>query len=113
MLISIVHSLDVDLRNTILCSGVRLVSNLDKWNATVHSLLDSTKDEDEKKSLMLNVPACSSSVEILKSYLNFTLQKDSPVSFDVAVQGIVSEHPDGVTITLEALLNQQDEIKKL
>nr|XP_034185422.1 aminopeptidase N-like [Osmia lignaria] len=106
------NRLDVDLRNTILCAGVRNV-DFDKWKKTLDKLLESAKDEDEKRSLMLNVPGCSNSVEVLKKYLNLTLEENPPVSFDVAVQGIVSEHADGVNITLETLLTQQERIKKL
>ncbi|XP_029033388.2 aminopeptidase N-like isoform X2 [Osmia bicornis bicornis] len=106
------NSLDVDLRNTILCAGVRTV-DFDKWKKTLDKLVELSKDEDEKRSLMLNVLGCSNSVEVLKKYLNLTLEDNPPVSFDVAVQGIVSEHVDGVNITLETLLRQQERIKKL
>ncbi|XP_017767299.1 PREDICTED: aminopeptidase N-like [Eufriesea mexicana] len=104
------HSLDVNLKNNILCAALRS-ANSSAWNETLKTL-SSTKDEDERKSL-LSVLACSESLEILENYLLLSLEENPPVPFHTAVQNVVSEHPSGVDIALKILINKYEGIKQL
>ncbi|XP_076763833.1 uncharacterized protein LOC143431161 [Xylocopa sonorina] len=104
--------LDVDLKNNIVCTGVRNVNEKD-WNATYTKLVASTSDEDERKSLVALL-ACAKSEDILRNHLTSTIsQKDYPVTFDSVAQSIISEHQTGVNIVLEVLIDKYEEIQKL
>lgn len=104
------RSFDVDLKNNVLCDGIRS-ANKQAWNYTLTELLK-TKDEVEKESL-LSLLACSESVYLLKEYLHMSIQENATVTFDNAVQNVVSQNAKGVSIALEVLTGKVEEIKKL
>ncbi|CAK9796739.1 Aminopeptidase N [Anthophora quadrimaculata] len=105
-------SLDVDWKNNILCAGLRSANN-DTWNRTLNNILSTTQnDEDERKSLF-PVLTCSNSKDQQEKYLLSALEKNATVSFDAAIQHVVSEHPEGVNIALQVLTTKLDIIKKL
>ncbi|XP_033344413.1 aminopeptidase N-like [Bombus vosnesenskii] len=104
------RSFDIDLKNNILCDGIRS-ANKKVWNYTLTELLK-TKDEDEKKSL-LSLLACSESVDLLKEYLHMSIQENATVTFNNAVLNVVSQNAKGVSIALEVLTNEIEKIKKL
>ncbi|CAL7935735.1 unnamed protein product [Xylocopa violacea] len=104
--------LDVDLKNNILCAGVRN-ADLKVWNTIYTRLVESTKDEDERKSLV-SLLACSKSEDILRTHLLQTISsKNYTATFDSAAQSIISEYPGGVNIVLNVLINNYTEIQKL
>ncbi|XP_071870674.1 aminopeptidase N [Bombus fervidus] len=104
------RSFDIDLKNNILCDGIRS-ANKKAWNYTLTELLK-TKDETEKKSL-LSLLACSESVDLLKEYLHISIQENAAVTFDNAVLNVVSQNAKGVSIALEVLTSEVEKIKKL
>ncbi|XP_068972001.1 aminopeptidase N-like [Bombus flavifrons] len=104
------RSFDIDLKNNILCDGIRS-ANKKVWNYTLTELLK-TKDEVEKKSL-LSLLACSESINILKEYLHMSIQENATVTFNNAVLNVVSQNAKGVSIALEVLISEVEKIKKL
>lgn len=104
------YALDVNLKNNIICAGLR-TANADTWKKTLANL-QVIKDEDERKT-MFALLACPDSKEILKNFINSTLEKDSVLSFSSAVQSVVSEHNEGVDIAIDMLKSEQKRIKQL
>lgn len=86
-------------------------ANKKVWNYTLTELLK-TKDEVEKKSL-LSLLACSESVDLLKEYLHMSIEENATVTFNNAVQNVVSQNAKGVSIALEVLTSEVEKIKKL
>ncbi|CAK9834336.1 Aminopeptidase N [Anthophora retusa] len=105
-------SLDVDWKNNILCAGLRSADS-NVWDRTLINILHVTEnDEDERKSLF-PILTCSNSKDQQEKYLLSALEKNATVSFDAAVQHVVSEHPEGVNIALHFLTTKLDAIKQL
>ncbi|CAK9804067.1 Aminopeptidase N [Anthophora plagiata] len=104
--------LNPDWKSNILCAGLRLADN-SVWNRTLTNILNTAQnDEDERKSLF-PVLTCSNSTDRQEYYLRLALKENAIVSFDAAVQHVVSEHPEGVNIALHVLTTELDTIKKL
>ncbi|XP_050580735.1 aminopeptidase N-like isoform X3 [Bombus affinis] len=104
------RSFDIDLKDNILCDGIRS-ANKEAWNYTLTEFLK-TKDEGEKKSLF-SLLACSQSVDLLKEYLHMSIQENAIVTFDNAVLDVISQNVKGVSIALEVLSSEVEKIKKL
>ncbi|XP_076397775.1 aminopeptidase N-like [Megachile rotundata] len=104
------YQLDVNLKNNIICAGLRN-ANADTWNKT-EAILKDIRDEDERKS-MFALLACPDSTEILKNFINSTLKEGSVLSFSSAVQAVVSEHNEGVDLAIDMLKSEQKRIKQL
>ena len=104
------RSFDIDLKDNILCDGIRS-ANKEAWNYTLTEFLK-TKDEVEKKSLF-SLLACSQSVDLLKEYLHMSIQENAIVTFDNAVLDVISQNVKGVSIALEVLSSEVEKIKKL
>lgn len=103
--------LDIDLKNEILCAGVRN-ANDSAWQTTKKYLVESMKDEEENEALMLPL-ACSNSFTILEQYLKSTLQKKSVIDFQIAVAHVVSRNPASVHLVYNFVINEYANIQKL
>lgn len=109
---SIHYRLDPDLKSNILCYGLKY-SDLDTWNKTLNILAKTTADKDERNTL-LAVMGCSNSTSILKQFLEQSLEKDSPIDFEVAVQAVMANNQlEGFDLVLSTLIMQLENIKKL
>lgn len=100
-----------DLKTYILCNGLKSADKT-KWDDTLKKLKDSTKDEDERNSL-LTVMGCSHNEDILKNFLIQSFDKQSPISFEYAVQAIVANHAKSVKLVLDILEDKYEQIKMM
>ncbi|XP_017792514.1 PREDICTED: aminopeptidase N-like [Habropoda laboriosa] len=104
-------TLDVNLKNNILCAGLNAADNA-TWNKAFEELKKTINEEDDNKSAFSTL-TCTDSQDRLKQYLLWSLEKESPVSFDAAVQAVVSEHPEEVDHVLNVLTSVKEQISKL
>ena len=103
--------LDADLKNNILCVGLRTADEK-TWNKTMETLMKSTVDQDEKNGL-LPIMGCSGSTEILRKFLMLSLVADSTVDFNIAVQAVISDNPAGLNLALDVITTEREKIKNL
>lgn len=101
--------LDPNLKNNILCAGLRS-SNAEAWNRT-WNIVKNITDEDERDNLS-PILACSSSSEVLEKYLLQTLEKNSLLSFSSVYRNVIKEHPSGVDIVLNVLYDKYETLNK-
>lgn len=99
---------DDDLRNNLLCAGIRNV-NESEWNKA-HSLILKIKDEEERLALY-PLLACSQLENILETFLNQSLKQNATLSFLDAASQVVSRHPQGANIALKVLVANYADIK--
>lgn len=76
------------------------------------TLLNSTVDQDEKNGL-LPIMGCSGSIDILKKFLMLSLEKNSTVDFNIAVQAVISDNPAGLNLALDVITTEREKIKNL
>ena len=105
------NRLDADLKNNILCAGLRTADEK-TWNTTLKNLWDSTVDQDEKNGL-LSIMGCSGTIKILKKFLMSSLETNSTIDFNIAVQAVISDNPEGVDLVLEVITTELEKIKTL
>ena len=103
--------LDADLKNNILCVGLR-TADQKTWDKTMETLMNSIVDQDEKNGL-LPIMGCSGSIEILKTFLLSSLEKNSTVDFNIAVQAVISDNPAGLNLVLDVINAEREKIKNL
>ncbi|KAK1121599.1 hypothetical protein K0M31_010391 [Melipona bicolor] len=99
---------DDDLRNNLLCAGIRNASD-SEWDKA-RSLILKIKDEEEKLALY-PLLACSQSEDILEQFLKQSLEQNATLSFSDAASQVVSRHPQGANIALKALVVNYPDIK--
>ncbi|XP_043263382.1 uncharacterized protein LOC122403732 [Colletes gigas] len=106
------YQLDADLKSNILCYGLRSADET-KWQTTKDLLSKTTADEDELNTV-LAVMGCSKSPPILKKLLEQSLQNNSSIDFDVAVQSVLANNPlEGFDLVLNTISNNHEAIKQL
>ncbi|XP_006618740.2 aminopeptidase N-like [Apis dorsata] len=101
--------LDANLKNNILCAGLRN-SDSEAWDRT-WNVVKNIMDEDERNNLS-PILACSSSSEVLEKYLLQTLETNSSLSFSTVYRNIINEHPMGVDIVLKVLNDKYKSLNK-
>ncbi|XP_026673602.1 aminopeptidase N-like [Ceratina calcarata] len=103
--------LDVNLKKEILCAGVRN-ANESAWTDTLEYITVSTPDADDRKDQLMAL-ACSNSSDILRNYLNSTLDPDYPIDFKTAAINVVSRYPTGPQLVFDFLIKEYERIKKI
>ncbi|XP_026671359.1 aminopeptidase N-like, partial [Ceratina calcarata] len=103
--------LDVNLKTEILCAGVRY-ANQSIWTRTLEYIIASTLDDDNRKDLQ-EALACSNSSEILKKYLNSTLDPNYSIDFKTAAINVVSRHRTGPEIVFHFMVKEYQHIQKI
>ncbi|XP_026675047.1 aminopeptidase N-like, partial [Ceratina calcarata] len=103
--------LDVNLKNEILCAGVR-TANESMWSNILKQITVSEPDEETRKEQLVAL-ACSNSTKILKKYLNSTLSPGYPINFKTAAANVVSRYPGGAQLVFNFVLKEYRRIEKL
>lgn len=105
------NRLDADLKNNILCVGLRTADEK-TWDTTLKNLWDSTVDQDEKNGL-LPIMGCSGTIKILRKFLMSSLETNSTIDFNIAVQAVISDNAEGVDLVLDVITTELEKIKNL
>ncbi|XP_026673855.1 aminopeptidase N-like, partial [Ceratina calcarata] len=104
-------TLDINLKTEILCAGVRY-ANQSMWTRTLEYIIASALDDDNRKDLQ-EALACSNSSEILKKYLNSTLDPNYSIDFQTAAINVVSRHQTGPEIVFNFMLKEYEHIRRI
>ncbi|XP_076645841.1 aminopeptidase N-like [Halictus rubicundus] len=103
------YKIDPDLRDTIICTGLRTASEA-VWDQT-RKILEKVKFGPESKKNPLELLGCSNNPEILKKFLLDSTKPDSKIDFSDVVKGVIANtNVSGVDIVQEVMERDYDEI---
>ncbi|XP_076645347.1 putative aminopeptidase-2 [Halictus rubicundus] len=103
------YKIDPELRDTIICTGLRTASQA-IWDKA-RMILEKVKFDPESRKNPLEVLGCTNNPEILKKFVLDSTKPDSKIDFSDAVAGVIANsNVSGIDIVQEVMERDFDKI---